>query len=90
VPDPDEAEFHRLFQLYAPFAGCDYNRDVVEDLLARHYRPLNRPMRRCHPRDLLMQIYHHCSYNGLPVALGTQYMDRVVENYFTVIRPADA
>jgi predicted ATPase with chaperone activity len=89
VPDPDEAEFHRLFQLYAPFAGCDYDRNVVEDLLARHYRPLNRPMRRCHPRDLLMQIYHHCSYNGLPVALRSEYMDGVVENYFTVIRPQD-
>src|SRR5438128_9342172 len=47
VPDPDEKEFHRLFELSAPAFGCAYDPAAVEHLLERHYRPTNRPLRRC-------------------------------------------
>src|SRR5262249_12601023 len=43
VPDPDEAEFHRLFQLAAASFRCEVNEEVVDDLLRRHYRPQNPP-----------------------------------------------
>jgi predicted ATPase with chaperone activity len=85
VPDPDEEEFHRLFQLYAPALGCTYNRDAVEHLLQRHYRTCKRALRRCHPRDLLMQIHHHCTYNDLAMEMKAEYLDLVVDNYFTVV-----
>ena len=32
---------------------CEYRKEVVNYLLDTHYRPKNRAMRRCHPRDLL-------------------------------------
>ena len=41
--------------------------------------------RRCHPRDLLMQIRNYCVYNGLPVEMKPEYFDRVVPCYFTVV-----
>jgi predicted ATPase with chaperone activity len=85
VPDPDEEEFHRLFQLSAPGVGCEYNRDAVEHLLATHYRPLQRKLRRCHPRDLLLQIHNYCAYNDFPMEMKPEYFDLVVENYFTVV-----
>src|SRR5215831_2238612 len=85
VPDPDEGEFHYLFQLSAPTVGCTYDREAVEHLLAKHYRPLNRAMRRCHPRDLLLQIHNYCAYNDLPMEMKAEYFDLVVENYFTVV-----
>ena len=85
VPDPDEAEFHRLFARCAPAVGCAYLPEAVEHLLAVHYRPQGRPLRRCHPRDLLLQVHHYCTYNGLPVELRPEYLDVVVENYFTVV-----
>ncbi len=85
VPDPDEEEFHRLFALAAPAVGCAYDRDAVEELLAKHYRPINRPLRRCHPRDILHQIHNHCVYNELPVEMKPEYLDTVVTNYFTVV-----
>ena len=88
VPDPDEKEFHRLFELYAPALGCAYNRDAVEYLLETHYRPVQRPLRRCHPRDILLQVLHFCTYNGLPMELKPAYLDLVVENYFTVVGKA--
>src|SRR5207244_2977819 len=80
VPDPDEEEFHRLFELFAPTAGCEYKPEAVDYLLEKHYRPTNRPMRRCHPRDLLLQIRNHCRYLGEEMAMKADYFDLVVEN----------
>jgi predicted ATPase with chaperone activity len=85
VPDPDEEEFHQLFALNAPGVGCVYRRPAVEYLLATHYRPIKRPLRRCHPRDLLLQIHSYCAYNDLPMELKPEYFDMVVDNYFTVV-----
>jgi predicted ATPase with chaperone activity len=85
VPDPDEAEFHRLFALAAPTVGFTYLRDAVEYLLDKHYRPTNRRRRRCHPRDLLMQVHHYCTYHDAPLEMKPEYFDVVVEDYFTVV-----
>jgi hypothetical protein len=85
VPDPDEEEFQCLFQMVAPQLGCGYDRGAVEYLLERHYRGRGRPLRRCHPRDLLLQIHNHCAYNDLPMEMRAEHFDMVVENYFTVV-----
>jgi predicted ATPase with chaperone activity len=85
VPDPDEEEFHRLFELCAPGVGCTYDRAAVNHLLKTHYQLLQRPLRRCHPRDLLMQIHNYCSYNDLPMEMKPEYFDLLVGNYFTVV-----
>ena len=89
VDDPDEAEFHQLFALSTPLVGCAYNADAVEYLLATHYRPVNRPLRRCHPRDLLLQIHHYCAYHDMPMEMKEEYFDHVVGDYFTVVGSRD-
>jgi len=85
IGDPDEAEFHHLFELYANSFGCEYRSDVVEHVLSTHYRRFDLPMRRCHPRDLLGQIRNYCTYNNLPMEMRPDYFDRVVKSYFTVV-----
>jgi predicted ATPase with chaperone activity len=85
IDDPDEEEFHKLFALAAPALGCAYDPDAVEHLLKTYYRPVSRPLRRCHPRDLLLQIHSYCSYNDLPVEMRPEYFDQVVGNYFTAV-----
>jgi predicted ATPase with chaperone activity len=85
VPDPDEEEFYRLFELCAPGFGCECNRAAVDYLLEKHYRPAGRPMRRCHPRDLLLQVRHYCAYNSLRMEMRPEYFDLAVDNYFTVV-----
>jgi hypothetical protein len=85
VPDPDEEEFHQLFQLAAPSVGFTYDRSAVEHLLERHYRPCNRPLRRCHARDILLQVHNYCVYNELPMEMRPDYLDGAVTNYFTVV-----
>jgi predicted ATPase with chaperone activity len=85
VPDPTEDEFHELFRLAAPGIGCEYDRAAVEYLIDKHYRPVNRPLRRCHPRDLMLQIRNYCRYLGEEMYMKVEYFDLAVENYFTVV-----
>jgi hypothetical protein len=85
VGDPSEAEFHVLFQAVAQTFGCQYRAEVVEYLVGKHYRPMNRSPRRCHPRDLLNQIRNYCVYHDLPLEMRPEYFDRVVKSYFTVV-----
>ncbi|MEX2559795.1 MAG: AAA family ATPase [Pirellulales bacterium] len=85
IADPGEEEFHRLFERCAPNLGCEYRRETVEYLLATHYRPIGRRLRRCHPRDLLSQIRAYAAYNDLPFEMRPDYFDRVVKSYFTQV-----
>jgi Mg-chelatase subunit ChlI len=85
IADPSEEEFHLLFQLYAKSFGCEYRPAVVDDLLARHYRPSHRHLRRCHARDLLLQIRSYCNYARQPLEMRPEYFDRAVKTYFATL-----
>jgi hypothetical protein len=92
VDDPDDEEFHRLFQISAEKLGCHYDPDAVEHLINRCYREEKRPMRRCHARDLLLQVRSYCLYRGLQFEMLPEYFDRVSECFFTRVptRPLNA
>jgi hypothetical protein len=85
IGDPDDAEFHSLFQLYCGKFKCEYRPDVVNDLIERHYVATGRAKRRCHPRDLLQQVRNFCAYNELPLELRPEYFDRAVKSYFAMV-----
>jgi predicted ATPase with chaperone activity len=86
IDDPTEEEFHRLFAHCSPSMGFEYRPEVIEHLLATHYRPVDRCLRRCHPRDLLGQIRNYCAYNDLPLEMRPEDFDRVVRSYFTTVK----
>ncbi|HVX14934.1 MAG TPA: AAA family ATPase [Pirellulales bacterium] len=86
IADPSEAEFGRLFEFYAGKLGFEFRREAVDHLVRTHYRPFDRALRRCHPRDLLGQVRNYCVYNELPVEMLPDYFDRAVKGYFTAVR----
>jgi hypothetical protein len=83
VGNPSMAEFHRLFQAACRSFGCEYRPEVVDYLVTTHYHAHGRPVRRCHPRDLLTQVRNFCVYHSRPVELRPEYFDNVVRSYFT-------
>ena len=89
VSDPDAKEFHGLFQMYCKSMDCEYKADLVDYLINTHFIPYGRPMRRCHPRDLLKQIRNFCAYNDLKLELRKEYLDLVVTSYFTQVLRTD-
>jgi predicted ATPase with chaperone activity len=85
MTDPGDEEFHHLFRLYCNQFGCEYRKDVVNYLLETHYQKLGRAKRRCHARDLLMQVRNYCRYHELKLELRPEYLDAVVETYFATV-----
>ena len=85
VPDPTETEFHKILSIVCPHYGFEYQREAVEYLLATHYRPVNRPLRSCQPRDLVLQVRNYCIYHKLPKRLSREAFDFAVSNYFSVM-----
>ena len=85
VVDPSEAEFHELFKLMCPRLGFEYCQETVEYALDKHFRRARRPLRYCHPRDLLLQIRNFCHYQNRKLELTCEYIDFAVENYFAVM-----
>lgn len=83
IGDPSDTEFVKLFEYCASQFGCEFRPQVIERLLAKHYHAKGRARRRCHPRDLMMQVRNFCAYHDLPVELRDDYFDRVVNCYFT-------
>lgn len=85
VGDPDRAEFHMLFQVAAAQTECEYDQQMVDYLIDKHYIPNKRPLRRCQPRDLLLHVVNYCTYHEMPVELTEEYLDCAAECYFTVV-----
>lgn len=85
VGDPSVDEFRLLFKGSCESIGCVYRPEAVDYLLQKHYTPRRMPLRRCHARDLLMQVRNYCAYQGLPVELRPDYLDRAVGAYFTAL-----
>ena len=85
VVDPTEDEFRRLFELMGEKLGVAYRPKAVDYLIAKHYKEAHRPLRFCHPRDLLLQVRNYCQYHGLPAEMTNEHFDRAVENYFAVM-----
>ncbi len=81
--DPDEQEFHLLFQIAAERTCCVYDADSVEWLLNEFYRNSGRPLRRCHARDLLQQVRNYCTYNDLPFEMRPEHFERISTGFFT-------
>ncbi len=85
VVDPSEEEFRELFKLMASKMQIAYDDTIVDYLLDTHYRTVNRNLRCCHPRDLLLQVRNFCRYRNVPPEMTKEYFDFAVENYFAVV-----
>ena len=55
---------------------------MVAYLQRRHYRPMSRPMRSCHPRDLLEQVTALCRYRGIEPVITRELLDAACASYF--------
>lgn len=84
VGDPLEDEFEALVNKLAAEMGVELQPRSVKYLIERHFKMNKRPMRFCHPRDLLLQVVHLCEYERRPRTAGPKEWDRVVANYFGV------
>ena len=62
---------------------------MVAYLQRRHYRPANRPLRACHPRDLLDQVTALCRYRGIEPVITRELLDAACQSYLRRRRRSD-
>ena len=80
--DPSPRDFRELCKQWCQKLGLEYKDEAIDHLLARHYTETNRPLRYCHPRDLMLQVRSFCEFHDLPPALSAKALDVAVRNYF--------
>jgi len=82
VFDPTEDEFRKLFLELARKMEFDFSETIVDYLLEKHYRKQKRPLRFCHPRDLLLQVKNLNEFHELPMEITEMALDVAAYNYF--------
>ena len=82
VEDPSLEEFTRIFELNCRRRSLHFHHVMVAYLQRRHYKPVNRPMRACHPRDLLDQVTALCRFRGIEPTISRDLLDAACASYF--------
>ncbi len=81
VEDPTQDQFSAILRNLASDLGILLVPGSVTYLLDTHYR--TRPMRFCHPRDLLQQVVDHCRFERRALIATPNDWDIAVANYFS-------
>ena len=82
IGDPSVEDFTRIFELNCRRRQLKFHGVMVAYLHRRHYQPLRRPLRACHPRDLLDQVAALCRYRGIQPAVTRELLDAACSAYF--------
>lgn len=83
VLDPDEAQWRQIWQLVCKGRKVPYVAQGIDYLLEKWYRPFNRPLRMCQPRDLLDQMISMAKYSMEEVSLANpDLLDAACGTYF--------
>ena len=82
VNDPTLEQFVKIFELNCERRNLRFHQVMVAYLQRRHYTPLNRPLRACHPRDLLDQVIALCRYRGIEPSITRDLLDAACASYF--------
>ena len=82
INDPTSDQFAKIFELNCRRQNLPFDPDSLLYLHHHHYQPVKRPLRACHPRDLLEQVVALCRYRGVPPAVTPETLDAACAAYF--------
>jgi len=82
VNNPSFDQFTSIFELECRRRNLPYHQSFIAYLHGRHYLPSGRPLRACHPRDLLDQVSALCRYRGIEPTISHELLDAACASYF--------
>lgn len=82
VPNPTEEQYREIWRRQCASACVDFDEEVINTLIERHYRSKGRVFHGVHPRDLLSHAVHIARYLDWPAKLTEALMERACETYF--------
>jgi hypothetical protein len=87
VDDPSLEQYTRIFEMNCRQRSLRFHQVMVAYLQRRHYGPARRPLRACHPRDLLDQVTALCRYRGIAPTITRELLDAACASYFVGEEP---
>jgi SpoVK/Ycf46/Vps4 family AAA+-type ATPase len=90
VGDPTIEQFTNILEMNCRRRDMAFHPVMAEYLHRQHYQPTNRPLRACHPRDLIDQVTALCRYRGQEPTLNRENLDAACAAYFLDDDKADA
>jgi hypothetical protein len=87
IADPTVGQFTRIFELNCRRHHLPFHPVMTGYLVRTHYKLTGRPLRACHPRDLIEQVIALCRYRGVEPTITRELLDDACRSYF-IDRPA--
>jgi SpoVK/Ycf46/Vps4 family AAA+-type ATPase len=82
MPDPNRREFERIFRQVCESKEIVCPDEALEYLMEKHYMGKTRPLRGCHPRDIVELIESIANYRGERPELRPESIDIACSFYF--------
>jgi energy-coupling factor transporter ATP-binding protein EcfA2 len=77
-----EDEYRAVFRDVCTEFGIAYSDEAFQYLLRNHHDREDKPRLACYPRDILSQLRDYSIYEGTPIKLNPEALDRAWHNYF--------
>ncbi|MGD9000916.1 MAG: AAA family ATPase [Granulosicoccaceae bacterium] len=77
-----EQEFHTVFEQYCMANDLDYDAGLVDYLINEHYKPANRSLAACQPRDLINKVIDFSLFDGNKPKLTKELLAQAWQTYF--------
>ncbi|RME22518.1 MAG: AAA family ATPase [Deltaproteobacteria bacterium] len=85
ITDPDESTFRALLDSQCRKLGMTMEEGVADYLISTHFRARGRPMRYCHPRDLMLQVANLRRFREEEPVVDREAIDEAVLLYFSLL-----
>lgn len=82
IGNPTPEQYRDIFIAACEARGIKFEMETFTYLLRKYYRDMDRPLRACHPRDLLKQIVTFATYHDQPPQMTPELIDRAARSYF--------
>jgi predicted ATPase with chaperone activity len=82
---PDERQYYQILQRECATRNLELTPEIFVYLMQKHYIDVDRPLRSCHPRDILDQITDITTFMGMRPTLSRQFLDAACEAYFAEV-----
>ncbi|MGC8837257.1 MAG: ATP-binding protein [Anaerolineae bacterium] len=82
VKDPTYDQYREIFRRECQAKGIPYREEALVYLLQEYYIKPGRPLRGCHPRDLLEELVNIARFSGQKPALTKELIDLAWASYY--------
>lgn len=82
VANPDARQYRNIFIAACQARGIEFDEKVFTYYLRKYCLDADRPLRACHPRDILKQLINFAIYRDEAPVMTVDLIDRAANSYF--------